>query len=260
MALVVTTRLGSVMTITLADAPRRNALSRQLMSELLEAVAVADSDPNVRVVVLTNHGTVFCAGADLGERARGDGAGPIALSELFERIRSSPKPFVGRVHGHCIAGGVGLAAVLDVSVALDTAQFGFSEVRVGVAPAIISVVCLPKMRVGDARSAFLRGNRFSGTEAARLGLINEAASEREIDDRVRLVVNDLLAGEPAALAAAKQLTLSVPAMTVEEAFAWTSELSATLFASDQAREGMAAFREKREASWVRRLDDDAPEI
>ena len=256
MTLVVTTQYESVMTITLADELRRNALSRQLMSELLDAVTVADSDPTVRVVVLTNQGTVFCAGADLGERERGSSASPVELSELFQRIRSSPKPFVGRVRGHCIAGGVGLAAVLDISVALDTAQFGFSEVRVGVAPAIISVVCLPKMRAGDARSAFLRGNRFSGSEAVRLGLINEAVSAQEIDDRVRLVVNDLLAGEPAAIAAAKQLTMTVPAMAVDEAFAWTRELSATLFASDPAREGMAAFREKRPASWVRRLDDD----
>ena len=259
MTLVVTTRHESVVTITLADEARRNALSHQLLSELLDAVALANADPRVRVVILTNRGTVFCAGAALGERS-GAATAPLGLRELFERIRSSPKPFVGRVHGHCVAGGVGLAAVLDVSITLDTAQFGFSEVRVGVAPAIISVVCLPKMRVGDARSAFLRGNRFSGSEAARLGVVNEAVSAQHIDERVRLVVDDLLAGEPAALAAAKQLTMSVPTMTVDEAFTRTSELSAALFASDPAREGVAAFLEKRPASWVRRLDDGEPKF
>jgi methylglutaconyl-CoA hydratase len=260
MALVETELSRGVMTITLADVARRNALSRQLLSELMSALDDVDNDPDVRVCVVTNRGNVFCAGANLSEQsddaANKDPERTVSMSELFQRILYSPKPFVGRIAGHCVAGGVGLAAVMDISIALDSAKFGFTEVRVGVAPAMISVVCLPKMRLADARSAFLRGHRFPAEEAARMGLINQAVSADALDHEVAAVVNDLLAGEPHALAAAKQLTAVVPSMGVDEAFAWTTRLSADLFASDEAHEGMAAFLEKRSASWVTSLDDE----
>jgi methylglutaconyl-CoA hydratase len=260
MRVVETEIAGSVMTITLSDEGRRNALSRQLLSELMDAIDAGENDPRVRVIVLTNRGTTFCAGANLAERSsephREVGARSVELADLFRRIRRSPKPFVGRVAGHCVAGGVGLAAVMDISIAIDSAKFGFTEVRLGVAPAIISVVCLPKMRLADAQNAFLRGNRFSAEEAARIGLINSAVSPDEIDREIDAVVNDLLAGEPHALAAAKQLTFSVPAMSEEEAFAWTAQLSAELFQSNEAHEGMTAFLEKRPASWVEKLSRD----
>jgi methylglutaconyl-CoA hydratase len=257
MGVVETEIVNSVMTITLGDEERRNALSHQLLSELMDAIGAGENDPRVRVVVVTNRGTTFCAGANLAERSSehpsGTSVRSVELADLFRRIRLSPKPFVGRINGHCVAGGVGLAAVMDISIAIDSAKFGFSEVRVGVAPAIISVVCLPKMRLADAQSAFLRGDRFSATEAARIGLINKAVVPGELDHEIEAVVNDLLAGEPHALAMAKQLTLSVPAMSEEEAFAWTAQLSAQLFSSKEAREGMTAFLEKRPASWVEKI-------
>jgi methylglutaconyl-CoA hydratase len=179
----------------------------------------------------------------------------VALSELFLKIRNSPKIFVGRIAGHCVAGGVGLAAVLDISVGVDTATFGFSEVRIGVAPAIISVVCLPKMRFAAAQSAFLRGQRFSAEEAANVGLITMSVPLGSFDSTVHDIVNDLLAGEPHALAATKKILHTVPSLPLNEAFDWASQLSGELFASDQAREGMSAFLEKRQASWVERLPD-----
>jgi methylglutaconyl-CoA hydratase len=243
-----------VMTITLNDEPRRNALSNELLVELVAAIDAADGDPRVRVVIVTNSGTVFSAGANLRERAS-TSAPAVALSELFVKIRSSPKIFVGRIAGHCVAGGVGLAAVLDISVAVDTATFGFSEVRIGVAPAIISVVCLSKMPVAAAQSAFLRGHRFGAEEAASAGLITASVPRESLDATVAEIVNDLLAGEPHALAVTKELLYTVPTLPLEQAFAWTSQLSGELFASDEAREGMAAFVEKRPASWVRRLAD-----
>jgi methylglutaconyl-CoA hydratase len=244
----------SVMTITLNDDARRNALSDELLGELVAAIDAADDDPQIRVVVVTNSGTVFSAGANLRERST-TSAPAVALSELFLRIRNSPKVFVGRIAGHCVAGGVGLAAVLDISVAIDTATFGFSEVRIGVAPAIISVICLPKMRFAAAQNAFLRGQRFGAEEAASMGLITMAVSPESLDSAVREVVNDLLAGEPHALAATKELLHTVPFLSLNEAFAWTSRLSGELFASDGAREGMAAFLEKRQPPWVQRLAD-----
>jgi methylglutaconyl-CoA hydratase len=142
---------------------------------------------------------------------------------------------------------------MDISIALDTALFGFTEVRVGVVPAIISVVCLPKIRVADAQSAFLRGNRFPASEAARIGLITRAVGADELDQEVKATINDLLAGEPHAIAVAKQLTTLVPSLSVDEAFTRMSELSAQLFESAEAREGMIAYLEKRPASWVRTL-------
>ena len=260
MALVETELANGVMTITLCDVERRNALSRQLLKELVAAVDAVERDPEIRVAVLTNRGTVFSAGANLAEQTEGPSSGddgpPVALSELFGRFRDSPKPFVGRIAGHCVAGVVGLAAVMDISVALDTAMFGFTEVRVGVAPAMISVVCLPKMRLADAQSAFLRGNRFAAGEAQRMGLINVAVPAADLDAAVEGVVNDLLAGEPRALAVAKRLAVVVPTLSADEAFAWTTKISAGLFESPEAREGMTAFLEKRPASWVRRIPSD----
>ena len=253
MALVETDLHGGVMTITLADEEHRNALGRRLTSELVAALDVADHDPEVRVVVLTNTGTVFCAGANLAERSSADPADAqsnIDPRALFGRFRHSPKPYVGRIAGHCVAGGMGLAAALDISVAVDHAKFGFTEVRVGVVPAMISVVCLPKMRLADAQAAFLRGHRFAAAEAARMGLINSVVPKDSLDAEIDAIVGDLLAGGPDAIAAAKQLTAVVPTMREDEAFDWTAEMSARLFAGDEAREGMTAFLEKRPASWT----------
>ena len=243
-----------VMTITLNDVERRNALSHELLAGLLELCDTVDADPAIRVAVLTNRGSTFCAGANLKESSNRAESRPVPLelSTLFVRIRTSPKPWVGAIKGHCLGGGVGLAAVLDIAVALDIATFGFSEVRLGVAPAIISVVVLEKISVGDAREHFLRGNRFNARRAAAMGLVSHAAASDEIDGVVDDIVNDLLAGAPGALALAKQLTYEVPAMGTDEAFAWTTRVSSERFASGEAREGMAAFLEKRPASWVTR--------
>jgi methylglutaconyl-CoA hydratase len=235
---------GGVFTVTLADEPNRNALSIGLLTELVAAIDRADTDDEIRVVVLTNRGHIFCAGADLRERSNPDiSASTVDMATVFGRIRRSPKPFVGRIAGHAIAGGLGLAASLDISIAVDDAKMGFTEVRIGVAPAIISVICLPKMRRADAAAAFLQGNRFLAPEAVRLGLINAA---------VAAVVADLLLGAPGALAAAKQLLTKVPAMEFDPALEWAANLSAGLFAGPEGREGMAAYLEKRPPAWAPR--------
>ncbi len=261
-----------VVTVTLADEANRNALSRALLSELNAALDSADADPDVRVVVLTNTGSVFCAGADLSEMSTNhqaasatssvgaasvgaaSGSGEQSLvggaSELFGRFRRSPKPYVGAIAGHCVAGGMGLAAALDISIASEDSKFGFSEVRVGVAPAMISVICLPKMRHADAVAAFLRGSRFTAGEAADMGLINSAVPAEKLDAEVNAVVCDLLAGGPEALAACKQLLDRVPQMSFDDASAWTQQFSSELFASAEAAEGMAAFLNKRPPKWM----------
>ena len=253
MAAVETDLANGVLTVTLADEDNRNALSSRLTTELTEALDDADADPEVRVVVLTNRGRVFCAGADLSERSSG-GSGssskPVDATRLFGRFRESPKPYVGRIAGHCVAGGMGLAAAMDISIAIEEAKFGFTEVRIGVAPAIISVVCLPKIRSAEAREAFLRGNRFLAPEAVRMGLINAAVPVEELDAAVDAAVADLKAGGPEAIAAAKQLMARVPGMPIDEAFQWTGELSASLFRGEEAAEGMRAYLDKRPPSWT----------
>jgi methylglutaconyl-CoA hydratase len=243
---------GGVATVTLADPGNRNALSRAVVGGLLDAIAAANDDPTVRVVVLTNTGKVFCAGADLSEQAASATGAPGArgFDELLRAIQASPTPVVGRIDGHAVAGGVGLAAACDISIARDDVLLGFTEVRVGVIPAMISVVCLPKMRRGDALEAFLRGTRFPATRAAELGLINRAVPADQLDEAVAEVVADLIRGGPTALGLAKRLVYEVPDLPAAEALRITSEQSAAIFASDEAAEGMAAFLEKRRPSWA----------
>ena len=253
MSVVESEFIGGVLTVTLADEANRNALSAELVSDLVAVLDEADTDPNVRVVVLTNAGSVFCAGANLRERSgRSEPTADRGIDpgDLFSRFRASPKPYVGRIAGHCVAGGMGLAAAMDVSIAIDTAKFGFPEVRIGVAPALISVLCLPKMRPAEAASAMLRGNRFLASEAQRMGIINSAVTADQLDDEVDSVVGDLMAGGPEAIAHTKKLLSQVPDMDYDEAIAWAKGLSAELFKTDEAKEGMTAYLEKRAASWV----------
>ena len=235
-----------VATITLDQPDTRNALSVSLLDGLGDQLSDAIADEQVRVVVVTNEGNTFCAGADL--TAVGATPARWELTRLLELILDSPKPIVGRIAGHCMGGGVGLAAAFDLSVAAEDARFGFTEVRIGVAPAMISVVCLPKLRRADALELFLSGERISATRAAEVGLITKAAAD--IDAVVAGWVRSLLAGGPRALAAAKRLVFSVPELERSAAFATTATLSAELFASEEGAEGIAAFRERRPAAWI----------
>lgn len=241
-----------VATITLADVDNRNALSRAVVGGLLDALDAANADPAVRVVVLTNVGKVFCAGADLKEQASSsaDAKGARGFDDLLLALQASPTPVVGRIDGHAVAGGVGLVAACDISIARDDVLLGFTEVRVGVIPAMISVVCLPKMRRGDALEAFLRGTRFPATRAAELGLVNRAVPAADLDAAVAEVVHDVMRGGPTALGLAKRLVYEVPGLPVEEAFRMTARQSAALFGSEEAGEGMAAFLEKRHPVWT----------
>lgn len=240
---------GGVATITLNRPESRNSLSAALLNGLGDALARAATEPGCRVVVLTNVGPAFCAGADLKPSGRGE-ALRWPLDQLLGAMLDHEKPIVGRIAGHCMGGGVGLAAACDLSIAASDVLFGFTEVRIGVAPAIISVVCLPKMRVADAMELFLGGERVPAERAAAAGLINAVARREELDEEVAQVCRRLALGSSAALAAAKRLVRQVPSLERSAAFEWTAALSAELFSSADAREGMAAFRERRPPSWA----------
>ncbi|MEM9174526.1 MAG: enoyl-CoA hydratase-related protein [Myxococcota bacterium] len=243
-----------VMTVTLADDANRNALGQALVGQVRAAIARANEDASVRAIVLTNEGRAWCAGANLKEQSASNEAGAStkldAFPKLLEEMQASPTPIIGRIDGHALGGGNGLAAACDVAIARDDVMFGFSEVRLGVTPAIISVVCLPKMRQGEAMEAFLRGNRFSGAKAAEYGLISRAVPGDELDAAVEEVLADFRRGGPAALGIAKRLVFEVQRKDPAEAMAWAAALSAECFASDEAREGMRAFLEKRDPSWI----------
>lgn len=240
-------------TITLNEPDNRNALSQSLIASLQVHLTACLDREDVRSIVVTNAGRVFCAGADLKARsaaASGDAPGSQAMVDAMMQIRESPKPTIARIDGHCAGGGVGLAAAFDISVARDDVTFGFTEVRLGVAPAIISVVCLPKMRLADSQELFLRGNRFDADHAARVGLINYSVPTDQLDSQIAEITADVARGGPQALATAKQVISRVPTLSTADAFAEMETLSSALFDSDEAAAGMAAFLAKDAAPWV----------
>ncbi|MDQ6784814.1 MAG: enoyl-CoA hydratase-related protein [Actinomycetota bacterium] len=246
---VTLTVTGGVATVTLNSPANRNALSPALIDGLGDAIDDAIDDRGVRVIVVTHTGPAFCAGADLKATGRGNAARR-SIPEILAAIADSPKPVVARVAGHAVAGGVGLVAACDLSVAADDVRFGFTEVRIGVAPAVISVVCLPKLRRADAAELFLTAARISAARAAEVGLINRCVPADDLDSTVDAWVTALVAGGPRALAAAKRLIAEVPALDRDTAFIRTAQWSAELFSSAEATEGMAAWAEKRPPGWI----------
>ncbi|HET7900698.1 MAG TPA: enoyl-CoA hydratase-related protein [Candidatus Nanopelagicales bacterium] len=246
-----------VATITLASPETRNVLNPATMTALAEHLAAAADDDAARVVVLTGDGTVFCAGADLaGATASDDGSfagtGPQALVAVLEAMLDHPKPLIARVQGHVAGGGNGLVAAADLAVAAESARFAFSEVRVGVSPAVISVVCLAKLHPADARELLLTGERVSAQRMLDAGMLNAVVPDDALDAAVAAYVGALRQGGPIAVARTKELLRRVPAMPRDDAFAFAAELSGSLFASDEAREGMTAFLERRRPSWAPR--------
>jgi methylglutaconyl-CoA hydratase len=246
---------GGVATITLASPETRNVLTSDTMRALATHLVEARDDDAVRVVVLTGEGNTFCAGADLAGASQADSdsfahQGPGALVAVLEAMLDHPKPIVARVQGHVAGGGNGLVAASDLSVAAASAKFAFSEVRVGVAPAVISVVCLARMTPSHARELLLTGERVSADRVREAGLVTAVADDDALDGVVTSYVDALLRGGPQALARTKELLARVPGLPRDEAFAFTAEMSAALFASDEARDGMTAFLERRDAPWV----------
>jgi methylglutaconyl-CoA hydratase len=237
-----------VAVLTMDDVANRNALNARLINALGDGLTRALADDAVRVVLLTHEGPVFCAGADL--KGGGQEEPRFGFPQVLMLMQDSPKPVVAVLRGPAMGGGVGLAAAADLSLASNDVTFGFTEVRIGLAPAMISVVCLPKLSRADAAELFLTGRKIPAARAAQVGLINRAVPAAELDDAVTELLHELVAGGPQGLAAAKQLLRDVPAMSREEAFVHTQALSAELFGSAEAAEGIAAFRDKRPAAWV----------
>lgn len=241
-----------VATITLDSPPNRNALSARLRRELLAHLDATEADEAVRVVLLTHTGTVFCSGMDLRETA-GAGADEQGVNEfpqVLTRLLRHRCPVIAVLRGPARAGGVGLVAACDIAVAARGATFAFSEVRIGVVPAVISVPLLPLLDPRAAQELFLTGDVFDTDRAVAIGLLTATADPEELDALVARYTASLGRGGPTALAATKAMLAARATAGSEARFAEMLELSAGFFAADEAQEGMRAFAEKRPAAWV----------
>jgi enoyl-CoA hydratase/carnithine racemase len=228
------------------DSPHnRNALSSALMNELTGRLNDAGADDSVRAVELTHTGGTFCAGADLTEARVDMAEGTRRLVALLRQIVGLPKPVVASIDGHVRAGGMGLLGACDIALAGPASTFAFTEVRLGLVPAIISLTTLPRLSARAASRYYLTGETFDATTAARIGLVTEAVDD--IDAATHSVLDALRRASPQGLRETKPLTTR--AVTFAEADALTTQ-SARLFASDEAREGMASFLDKRSPRWA----------
>lgn len=243
MTLIGRTRARGVETLSLDAPERRNALSAALVGELAGALSDAGEDSGVRAVVLTHTGNTFSAGADLR-----DPPAPEALVGLLRGIVELPKPVLARVTGHVRAGGLGLLAACDIAVASRAATFAFTEVRIGVAPAVISLALLPRTDPRALARYYLTGERLDTAEAARIGLLTAAGDD--VDEVLAPVLDGLRRSAPEALAETKRLLTARVLETFDRDAADLTALSARLFASAHAREGMTAFLERRDPEWV----------
>jgi len=237
---------GAVASLVLDSQDNRNALSRQLVRELYDGLDRAAGDDDVRVVVVRAEGRTFCAGADLSE-AGTDGMEQAAgvIVELQRRIVTLPKPVVARVHGNVRAGGIGIVAAADIAISADDATYAFTEVRLGLAPAAISLTVLPRMTDRSAALTFLTGDVFTGRDAERTGLVTRAVPEPELDGAVEDVCASLAEGDAQGLRETKRLVSRHLVERIDEHGPALAKLSARLFGSDAARAAMRAFLDRK---------------
>jgi enoyl-CoA hydratase len=243
---------GSVARLTL-DSPRnRNALSSTLVRQLRDGLDRAANDPAVRAVVLGHTGNTFCAGADLSEATGGDPQEAAAgraheLAGLLRSIVECPRPVIAAVDGHVRAGGMGLVGACDIVIAGPRCTFALTEARIGVAPAIISLTLLPKLKPRAAARYYLTGETFNARRAVEIGLVTTTAGD--VGFAVKAMTAELAKGSPQGLAASKALTTAGVLAGFDRDAERLAEESARLFVSAEAREGMLAFLEKRQPQW-----------
>jgi len=244
---------GPLARLTLNSPHNRNALSTALVAQLHQGLRDAAADPAVRVVVLGHTGGTFCAGADLSEAGGGDPYGMAVarareMTALLRDILECPLPVIVAIDGHVRAGGFGLVGACDIAVAGPRSTFALTEARIGVAPAIISLTLLPKMSARGAARYYLTGETFDAHTAAEIGLVTMAADD--VDAAVASLVAEIGRGSPQGLAASKALTTAAVLEGFDRDAQRLTEESARLFVSEEAREGMLAFLQKRRPSWA----------
>lgn len=237
----------------------RNAFNETMIAELTAAFGELDADPSVRAVVLAGRGKVFCAGADLNWMKRmgeldfeGNRRDALAFGEMLRRLNTMKKPTVARVHGAAFAGGMGLIAACDIAVASVDTEFAVSEVRLGLTPATISPYVLAAMGERAARRFFLTAERFPAAEAYRIGFIQEIAQADELDASVNAILGEIVQGAPGAHGVTKELIRAVARRPLsQELMADMAERIASARASDEGKEGVRSFLEKRAPGWLK---------
>jgi methylglutaconyl-CoA hydratase len=231
-----------VASVVLDSQHNRNALSRQLVTELYDGLDRATADDDVKVVLIRAEGRTFCSGADLAE-ASADGMEQTAsqMVELQRRIATLPKPVVARVHGNVRAGGIGIVAASDIAVSAHDATYAFTEVRLGLAAAAISLSVLPRMTDRAASLTFLTGDVFTGRDAERMGLVTKTVAEEELNLEVDEICASLAKGNPQGLRETKLLLGRELVQRIDELGPDLARLSASLFGSEEAKSAMLAF-------------------
>lgn len=249
-------RAGPVATLTLNRPEVRNAFNAQLISDLVTTLEDIANDDSIRVLVLTGAGAAFCAGADLNWMRESlaysheqNLADATALDALFDTLNSLPKPVIGRINGPALGGGVGLVACCDLAVAVEEAKFGFSEVKLGIIPAVIAQYVVPKIGVSQSRALFVSGEQFSAERAFEIGLIHAITGAGELDAVIASLCKRMLTSGPRAVGAAKQLIAAVWERERAEAKAFAIEAIAAARTSAEGQEGLSAFLEKRRPGW-----------
>jgi len=255
--ITVATDARGVATLTLARADKHNAMSGQMLADLSDAAQSLGADDAVRVVILAAAGKTFCAGGDLAwmqqqmgmdSQTRAREAGKLAtMLGLLNRL---PKPLIGRLQGNAFGGGVGMAAVCDVAVGVDTLKMALTETKLGIIPATIGPYVVARMGEGRARRVFMSGRVFDAHEAVALGLLARAVPEADLDVAVEREVVPYLACAPGAVAAAKKLAQDLGGAATEAAVAMSIAALAERWETAEAAEGIGAFFEKRKAAWV----------
>jgi methylglutaconyl-CoA hydratase len=261
---LITKRDGAVEYLTLNRPDVRNAFNEHVIAELTEWAAAARESAargDLRVVVLAGAGKTFCAGADVAWMSKTVSyteeenlRDAMAMSRMFAALDGLPVPLVGRIHGAALGGGAGLAAVCDIVVAEEETLFGFTEVKLGILPAVISPFALSKIGRSAARELFLTGARFSVARAREIGLVHEVVPASQLDAAVGKYVQELLAGGPEAIAAAKALIARVWGQPLDEAMPMTAAAIAARRVSKEGQEGLRAFSDKRTPSWSQRRE------
>ncbi len=251
-----TRRDGHVGHIALNRPEVRNAFNGEVVEELSDWADSAKQDHSLRVVVLAGNGSMFCAGADVAWMSRTiqftreqNISEATSLSRMFAALDALPFPLIGRIQGAALGGGAGLAAVCDVGVADDRAVFGFTEVKLGIVPAVISPFVLAKIGRSAARDLFLSGARFPAARAREIGLVHAVVPAADLDGAVAAYVAEFLSAGPGAAATAKALIAQVWASSTQDAMALTADAIATRRVSAEGQEGLRAFLEKRRPSW-----------
>jgi len=248
---------GPVVRVTLNRPEVRNAFNEELIAELTAWAASVTATGPARVAVLSGAGKMFCAGADVTwmsktvDYTRDENVRDArAMQRMFAALDELPVPLIGRIHGAALGGGVGLAAVCDIVVSAENAIFGFTEVKLGILPAVISPFSIAKIGRSAARELFLTGARFSAERAKEIGLVHAIGDESELDRIVAKYVNDLLSSAPESVAAAKRLIARVATSSPAEAAAFTAETIAERRVSKEGQDGLRAFLDKRPPSWL----------